>query len=132
MTLQKESEANQRLMTTDIATLVKEATAPGSTSLAVHDHHLEKLTQDMWKEYFQRDTFKFERWDKPYQLRMAQIPAQLGAILAQLGGAPTAGQTTVNNVTVAPSSSNSISSVSKSENTYGTVDPYTSAVGAYG
>ena len=42
------------------------------------------------------------------------------------------GGTTINNVTVAPSSSNSISSIQKTENTYGTVDPYTSAAGAYG
>ena len=59
---------------------------------------------------------------------------QMGALLsaAAAGSSGGGGGTTVNNVTVAPSTSNSISSVNKSENTYGTVDPYTSAAGAYG
>ena len=53
-------------------------------------------------------------------------------MLAAYGGGSGGSSTTVNNVTVAPSSSNSISSIQKTENTYGTVDPYTSAAGAYG
>ena len=56
----------------------------------------------------------------------ASLLGVLGAASARGGG------TTVNNVTVAPSTSNSVSNVQKSENTYGTVDPYTSAAGAYG
>ena len=103
--LEKESAVNQRLMTTNIEKLVKEATAP-SESLRVHDVHLERL--------------------------LAPVPVQLGALLGSLGALNSGGGTTINNVTVAPSTSNTVSSVQKSENTYGTVDPYTAAAGAYG
>ena len=64
---------------------------------------------------------------------MANQTNELGALLAAAAaGSSGRGSTTINNVTVAPSSSNTVSSVSKSENVYGTVDPYTSASGAYG
>ena len=58
---------------------------------------------------------------------------QMGALLAAAAlGSGGRGSTTINNVTVAPSSRNTVSSINKSENTYGTVDPYTAASGAYG
>ena len=131
--LQDQQTKDLRTMSMSIEDLVKEAIEPGADggSIYTHDVHLEKLTKTAWDVHFKETFHKFQR-DNQYQLHMAQVPAQLGAILTQLGGAPMAGQTTVNNVTVAPSSSNSISSVSKSENVYGTVDPYTSAAGAYG
>ena len=65
----------------------------------------------------------------PAPAPLANIGALL-ALLAQSSGGR--GSTTINNITVAPSSSNTVSSVNKSENTYGTVDPYTAASGAYG
>ena len=115
--------------------MAKEAIDPSATSLYVHDTHLEKLTKDMWDRYFRRDIFKFERWDKPYQLHMAQVPAQLGALLSAAAAGSSGGgggTTTINNITNAPSTSNSNSSTVISENTYGTVNPYVSVAGAYG
>ena len=73
--------------------------------------------------------------DYPLPVSMIEKPsANLGVLLAALAQSSGSGggSTTVNNVTVAPSTSNTVSSVNKSENTYGTVDPYTSAAGAYG
>ena len=42
------------------------------------------------------------------------------------------GGTTIINVTVAPSTSNTSSNTNIAENIYGVADPYTSAAGAYG
>ena len=62
---------------------------------------------------------------------MIGLAAAQSAMLASFGGGSSdGGGTTVNNVTVAPSTSNTVSSVQKSQNTYGTVDPYTSAAGS--
>ena len=47
-------------------------------------------------------------------------------------GATVVSATTINNVTVAPSTATNTSQTNISENTYGTVDPYTNASGAYG
>ena len=82
---------------------------PGG-SLFVYDKHVEKAI---------------------YGLMQGAI-AQTQLLAAYGSGSGDGGGTTVNNVTVSPSTSNTVSSVQKSENTYGTVDPYTSAAGAYG
>jgi hypothetical protein len=85
---------------------------PGS-SLFVYDKHVEKTLKELIQP----------------MIGLAVAQTQL---LAAYGGGSGGSSTTVNNVTVSPSTSNTVSSVQKSENTYGTVDPYTSAAGAYG
>ena len=87
-----------------------EAVNPASKSIFVHDVHVEKAIIGL---------ADFAR-------------AQTQLIAAYGNGGSSGGSSTVNNVTVAPSTSNTVSSINKSENTYGTVDPYTSAAGAYG
>ena len=87
--------------------------ATTGTSLFVQDVHLEKTLKEMIQP-------------------MIGIAAAQSAMLAAYGGGSGGSSTTVNNVTVAPSTSNTVSSIQKSENVYGTVDPYTSAAGAYG
>ena len=76
----------------------------------------------------------FRRVAAEHRKWIANQKNQTGAILAAAaaGSSGGRGSTTINNITVAPSSSNTVSSVNKSENTYGTVDPYTAASGAYG
>ena len=55
-----------------------------------------------------------------------------GPLAIDIGPGPGAGVTVnTNNVTVAPSTSNSISSVTRTENTYGTTDPYTALPSAF-
>ena len=87
-----------------------EAGVKEKKSLAVHDRHVEKAIIGL----------------------MQGSAAQTQLLAAYGNGGSSGGSTTVNNVTVSPSTSNTVSSVQKSENTYGTVDPYTSASGAYG
>ena len=79
-------------------------------SIAVHDRHVERAIYGL----------------------MQGAAAQTQLLAAYGNGGNGGGGTTVNNVTVAPSTSNTVSSIQKSENTYGTVDPYTAAAGAYG
>ena len=89
---------------------LEEGAKKDSNSFYVHDVHVEKAI---------------------YGLMQGAL-AQTQLLAAYGSGSGDGGGTTVNNVTVAPSTSNTVSSVQKSENTYGTVDPYTSAAGAYG
>ena len=98
---------------TVVAEAIKAVAAAGvekQESLAVHDRHVERAIHGL----------------------MQATVAQTQLLAAYGNGGSTGGGTTVNNVTVAPSTSNTVSSIQKSENTYGTVDPYTSASGAYG
>ena len=89
---------------------VENAAITKQNSLAVHDRHVERAIYGL----------------------MQGAAAQTQLLAAYGNGGGSGGGTTVNTVTVAPSTSNTVSSVSKSENVYGTVDPYTSAAGAYG
>ena len=59
-------------------------------------------------------------------------PKVSGDLLSAFAQQRASGGTTVNNVTVAPTTSNSSSNTTIAENTYGVADPYTSASGAYG
>ena len=63
---------------------------------------------------------------------MQGAAAQTQLLAAYGNGGGSGGSTTVNNVTVSPSTSNTVSSTQKQENVYGVVDPYTSVAGAYG
>ena len=63
-------------------------------------------------------------------LMLKANPSAIGALLGGLGGGSST--TTINHVTVAPSTSNTSSSTTIAENIYGVSDPYTSASGAYG
>ena len=55
-----------------------------------------------------------------------------GPIAGAIGAAPGGGATINNNtVTVAPSTSNSVSAVTRTEATYGVVDPYTAVAGNF-
>ena len=85
-----------------------------SGSLFTHDIHVEKSLQQLIQP-------------------MLNLAAAQSALLAAYGnGGSSGGSTTVNNVTVAPTTSNTVSSLQKQENVYGVVDPYTSVAGAYG
>ena len=94
--------------------MAEEATDPNANSLYVHDTHVEKSLQQLIQP-------------------MLNLAAAQSALLAAYGnGGGSGGSTTVNNVTVSPSTSNTVSSTQKQENVYGVVDPYTSVSGAYG
>ena len=109
---QEELDADVKNLDDDILKLLEEQktlnqAALEEKSIYTHDVHLEKL--------------------------LAPLPVQMGALLRAYGVGQVGRQgMTVNNVTVAPQTSTSTSQMNISENTYGTVDPYTNAAGAYG
>ena len=107
--LQETMAEDQRIAASSLDQLVQ-AALKKKESLAVHDRHVERAIYGL----------------------MQGAAAQTALLAAYGNGGSGGSSTTVNNVTVAPSTSNTVSSVQKSENTYGTVDPYTSASGAYG
>ena len=64
-------------------------------------------------------------------IQPSSLTQQASGLMAA-GNTNVMGSTTVNNVTVAPTSATNTSQTNISENVYGTVDPYTHASGAYG
>ena len=92
---------------------LQEGANPNSNSFYVHDKHVEKAV---------------------YQLINAYATSTRGTLLNGLALATqgSSQRPTVNHVTIAPSSSNTVSSAAYTEQTYGTSDPFTSVSGAYG